>query len=275
MNCVKTFLCLLIFSASMVTVNAATVAEGTCKLSESIANGTVRIVISLDSATYHQKDIGVILHQSETFVNANGWNDGIALIKVEHNSGEPYFQGYIGGWKEPNVELLFNEKIALWFTVDVVNSTYTLAYQIEGETEVTTLSNTYTSRFSGASIQYVTTTYNDVENTNFPNKNETGCIIISDSAQVVTSIEPYNFGTTTAIDNFSDEKSIDIQLINDELMLSADSDMSSVVIYSLNGQQVLSVAHTSMVDVSHLSHGVYIVRAIAANGDIATQKIIK
>lgn len=189
----KLLICALtLLLAFSFTANAATVVEGTSKLSEQVTDGIIRIVVELNSSNYIQKDVGVILHQSESFASGNGWDDGIALIKIEQNSGAPYFQGYNAGWADPQVSLPFTKKMALWFTVSP-GGAYNISYQLEGETTVTN-AGTYASRAHTKTgvgtdfIEYCSTTYNDKDG-----KNKAGAIITVDPATVVDAIEAYAF----------------------------------------------------------------------------------
>ena len=48
-----------------------------------------------------------------------------------------------------------------------------------------------------------------------------------------------------------------------------------VVVYNFQGQKVIETKEKQEVDISHLSSGIYIIKAELSNGEIMTKKILR
>lgn len=237
--------------------------------------GIVRVVVkTTDKFVSH--DVGVIIHQEE----ANyAYNNGMALALFQYTAGEPVM-AQLRGWN-PNAWNLTSVKnfprgtqVALWFSIDAVNNTYSIACQGEGETTVTTLVENFGSRASHNSLpsdaaKFLTVGYNK-------NNGSADWVQVVDDAVVVSAIEPFLF-VTSAKTTSHNAMSLKLYptVADDFLNIVSEEEISSVKVISMVGKTVYEGNAVSKISVSDLQAGAYIVEVKTINNNIARKNFMK
>lgn len=187
--------------------------------------GTVRLIVRLTTEA-NGPDIGISLHQG---AEAAPWNDAMAIAMfdfIKNTNGGIHLAGYNGDaawdWQNKVKQVEKERDIALWLTVDPVNNTHSLAAQMQGETTVTDVFTDYTDRASikgqaNANVGFCSVFVNNKEG-----QTASAVQIVSD-AQIVSTIEPYDFGDSPCFTTYADR-----------IMASIKSDSS----YQFAGQDI-------------------------------------
>lgn len=206
MKHLRLFIALTLLTGFCFSTYAASEIVKTMPLSTTITEtGIVRLVVRLtDDAT--GPDIGITLHQNAT---AAPWNDGMAISMfdfVNNSNGGIHLAGYNGStweWNSNVKQVEKNRDIALWITVDAANNTHSLSAQMQGETTVTDVFSGYTDRASGRGLPNDNAGFCSVFVNNRDGQATSAVQIVSD-AQIVTSIEAYDFSDSPCFTTYAE-----------------------------------------------------------------------
>lgn len=272
------FSALMFLFASAFTAFAGQDIVKTMPLGSSITEtGIVRLVVKVSPSAIGP-DMGITLHEAEP---AAPWNDAMAIMMFDfakNSNGGIHLAGYNAGtWDwETNVKQVEKDKqIALWISVDAANNLHGLSAQMEGETEVTTVYSDYGDRASLQGQANSAANFCSV----FVNNRDgatTDAIEIIKDAEIVSSIEPYDFGTAALWSN-KVEASISIfpTVANNEITLSSDKIISQIAVLTVGGQEIIAKSNVSTLDVSELNAGIYLVKATTIDGGVAVKRFVK
>lgn len=268
---------LVLLFATVFSANAGQDVVKTMPLGQGIdGTGIVRLVVKL-SPDAMGPDIGITLHEAEP---AAPWNDAMAIMMFDfakNSNGGIHLAGYNAGtWDwETNVKAVEKDKqIALWLTVDAAGNTHGLSAQIEGETEVTTVYGDYGDRASLQGKPNTTANFCSVFVNNRDGAPTTDIEVIKD-AEIVSAIEPYDFGTASLSSARVSSISISHDINTDQLTINSASAISKVTILTLSGKKVLSQVNSSELNVKQLNAGLYLVKATNIAGETSITKILK
>lgn len=243
-------------------------------------NGIVRVVVKLTDDAIGP-DIGFTLHEAEP---AAPWNDAMAIGMfdfIKNSNGGIHLAGYNAGtwdWDNNVKAVETNKNLVLWIKIDAENQTHGLSAQIEGEDEVTDVYSDYGDRESIKGDNTATVANFCSVFVNNRDGMPTTAIEIVQDAEIVESVEPFDFSTlTSAVSSNRIGKSISVYptVASNILNISSVDDVSHVKIYSLSGQAVYSGESTKLVNVSNFNRGTYIVEVKTVNDFVSTLKFIK
>ena len=179
------------------------------------------------------------------------------------DDGSPIFQGYA---YDDGSNFVSANSVTVWHHAVVVFDGTNLKIYIDGALKGSvprTLLNTATGTNFFIGKGGVSMAFDDLKIYNY----------------VLTDAEVTNLNTNNSLtsENFN-ANNLEVGLypnpVNDVLNIDIKDEISSVEIYALQGQKVLS-SKENKINVSELPSGIYLVRVVDVNNNIATKKIIK
>lgn len=179
------------------------------------------------------------------------------------DDGSPIFQGYA---YDDGSNFVSANSVTVWHHAVVVFDGTNLKIYIDGALKGSvprTLLNTATGTNFFIGKGGVSMAFDDLKIYNY----------------VLTDAEVTNLYTNNSLtsENFN-ANNLEVGLypnpVNDVLNIDIKDEISSVEIYALQGQKVLS-SKENKINVSELPSGIYLVRVVDVNNNIATKKIIK
>lgn len=255
-------------------------------------SGLVRVVVKVTDQ-HVGRDLGVVLHEESPY--ALSWDYGIGIMMFENlyaavpNTAQ--IRGYDGTGTGAFISasgtknITKGSKIALWFDIDIAAKTHRLVAQTDAETTPAEVYANYISRSSlklkpSSNAKYCTVFYNDAAATaaNGGQSNTAASIEVVSDAQIVTSIEAFDFSQiTTGIENAQNEKlSVYPTVANDYLNIVSVEKIACAKVFSLVGQEVLRIADVnSGISISNLKSGNYILETTNVNNVINRVKFVK
>jgi hypothetical protein len=286
----KSFAALICAFALTTAVYGAQTVVKTMQLGDGITtSGIVRVVVKV-TEQHVGRDLGVILHQTSPYPLS--WDHGIGIMMFENlyaaTPNTSQLRGYdgtgAGAFNSVNIKnITKGTTIALWFTIDIAAKTHSLSYQLSTETAPTVLYTNYISRSSlklqpSANAQYCTVFINDLAATtaNGGLANTTAAIEVVSDAVIVPSIEAYNFTTNgLELNNSTGSFSVYPTLATDFINISADEEISSVKIISLDGKKVYEGKYNNQIEVSALKSGSYVIEAKTISNNVLRKTFLK
>ncbi len=292
MKTIYKFILVFVFILAVsVSAFGAQVVVKTMPLGEGITStGLVRVVVKVTDQHVGQ-DLGVILHEESPY--ALNWDYGIGIMMFQNlyavTPNTSQIRGYDGTGTGSFItasgtkNITKGTAIALWFDIDIAAKTHRLVAQTSADATPAEVYAGYISRSSlklkaSSNAKYCTVFYNDVAATsaNGGQSNTAAAIQVLSDAQIVSSVEAFDFTTgifsTKATDkNFTIFPSLADEVIN----MSADEEISSVRIFSLEGKVVLEGKFNNQVQVSALKAGSYVVEAKTVSDNVLRKTFLK
>lgn len=254
--------------------------------------GIVRIVVKV-TEQHIGKDLGILLHEVSPYPLS--WDSGIALSIINNVSPNSPISGYDGNIGSGAFVSTSGTKtiakgtiIALWFTVDIAGETHGLWAQTSTEADTAKIYSGYKSRAAAKSYPYrskakfCTVFVNDTYLGGF--QNTTAAIEVLSDAVIVPSITAVTIEEFTALSSSSgliSTKATDNKLTvfptlaTDFIKVSADEEISSVRIFSLEGKKVFDGKYSNQIEVSALKSGSYIIEAKTISNNLLRKSFLK